>query len=124
MSYALSVKSSVLGVSPEVLDTVGAVSGECAHQMCDGARTLTGAMVAVSVTGIAGPGGEEPGKPVGTVWFGLSTPYGSETEMHVFSGDRRSVRLKSVACALGLLHGGVVEAAFSGQDEINPFSLI
>lgn len=124
VSYSLAVKRSVLGVSPEVLDTFGAVSSECAHQMCDGARTVTGAKVAVSITGIAGPGGAEPGKPVGTVWFGVATPFSTTTVMHVFSGDRRTVRFKAVATALGLLHGGVVEAAFDGQDEVSPFSLL
>ena len=78
VSYAIPVKHEVLGVSQQVLDEpgVGAVSSECACQMAEGARRVLGCDVAVSLTGIAGPGGEEPGKPVGTVWMGLCTAAG------------------------------------------------
>lgn len=63
--------------------------------------------VAVSITGIAGPGGEEPGKPVGTVWFGLSTGKSELQEVHCFSGGRDEVRAKAVFVALGLLRVGI-----------------
>lgn len=104
VSYAIPVKREVLGVSDDVLDTpgVGAVSPQCAEQMAMGARRLLGCDVAVSVTGIAGPGGEEPGKPVGTVWFGRSCKDGTASELHTFSGTRAEVRSKAVATALDL----------------------
>ncbi len=105
VSYAIDVKRSVLGVSGEVLDApgVGAVSSECASAMCEGARRVLGASLAVSTTGIAGPGGEEPGKPVGTVWFGISSEGGTHTRCHYFSGSRSEVRKKAVGVALELL---------------------
>lgn len=104
-SYACSVKHAVLGVDDAVLDSVGPVSPECAAQMAKGARTALGCDLAVSVTGIAGPGGAEPGKPVGFVWFGVSSPAGTKTESVTFSGDRAEVRLKAVVHALRLLEG-------------------
>ena len=61
--------------------------------------------VAVSVTGIAGPKGAEPGKPVGTVWFGLCGPRGTRSVHRLFSGDRQEVRDKAVAVALDLMCG-------------------
>ena len=105
VSYAIPVKHEVLGVSQEVLDApgVGAVSSECAAQMCRGVRRVLGCDVAVSVTGIAGPGGAEPGKPVGTVWFGVTDGQRVRTELHLFTGDRATVRRKAVACAIALL---------------------
>ena len=113
VSYALSVKSHVLGVESEVLDdpAVGAVSDICAREMCIGAQRVLDADVTVSVTGIAGPGGAEPGKPVGTVWFGLKAgdaPAVAEV-MH-FSGERDAVRRKAVMKALWLLGRGVGSA--------------
>ena len=113
VSYAIPVKHEVLGVSQQVLDEpgVGAVSSECARQMAEGARRVLGCDVAVSLTGIAGPGGEEPGKPVGTVWMGLSTAAGVRSELHRFDGDRAQVRSAAVARALELLCEGLVESS-------------
>lgn len=113
VSYAIPVKHEVLGVSQQVLDEpgVGAVSSECARQMAEGARRVLGCDVAVSLTGIAGPGGEEPGKPVGTVWMGLSTTAGVRSELHRFDGDRAQVRSAAVARALELLCEGLVESS-------------
>ena len=102
-SYACSVKHGVLGVTQEVLDTVGPVSPECAAQMAEGAVRALGCDLAVSVTGIAGPSGEEPGKPVGFVWFGVSRDGATRTESVVFAGDRAEVRLRAVMHALGML---------------------
>lgn len=105
VSYAIPVKHEVLGVSSVILDdpALGAVSAECAAQMAQGAQRVLGSDVAVSVTGIAGPGGEEPGKPVGTVWFGCATSTSVHTELHTFTGSRAEVRSKAVAMALDLL---------------------
>lgn len=109
VSYAIPVKHDVLGVPWDILDApgVGAVSSECAAAMCEGARRVLGCDVAVSVTGIAGPGGAEPGKPVGTVWFGLAREGGTGTELHLLTGTRDEVRRKAVLVAVGLLLGGI-----------------
>ena len=113
VSYAIPVKHEVLGVSNDILDApgVGAVSSECAAAMAEGARRVLGCDVAVSVTGIAGPGGEEPGKPVGTVWMGLATPFSTQTFPNLFEGDRAEVRARAVRRALELLIQGVRDSA-------------
>jgi len=103
ISYANAVKRDVLGVASETLETVGAVSSETAAQMAEGARRLTKADVAVAVTGIAGPGGGTPEKPVGLVWFGLATAAGTRTEKAIFPGGREEVRAATVTHALGML---------------------
>ncbi len=103
VSYANSVKNGVLGVPQMVLDTVGAVSSESAAAMAAGVRKLVGADIAVSVTGIAGPGGGTDAKPVGLVWFGLATARGVRTEKAIFRGDRERIRQQAVTHALGML---------------------
>ena len=103
ISYDNSVKQGVLGVPEEVLATKGAVSSECATAMAEGARRLLKTDLAVSITGIAGPGGGSPDKPVGLVWFGLSSKTGTITEKSVFPGDREAVRAAAVERALSLL---------------------
>jgi len=108
VSYANSAKEDVLGVAPGILARFGAVSPECASEMADGARRLLKADVAVSVTGIAGPGGGSEEKPVGLVWFGLSSPSGTRTEKAIFPGDRAAVRRAAVAHALGMLSAACV----------------
>ena len=77
VSYWSEVKADVLGVPQEVLDTYGAVSAQCARAMAEGVRRLTGAEIAVSVTGVAGPDSDERGNPVGRVYIGLATPEGT-----------------------------------------------
>lgn len=103
ISYANDIKERVLGVSAETLATVGAVSSETAAQMAKGARELLRVDLAVSLTGIAGPDGGSPEKPVGLVWFGLATPNGVRTEKAIFRGDREAVRAQAVTHALGML---------------------
>ena len=105
VSYMLDVKEHVLGVSPDILYTpsIGAVSSECAIAMAQGVCKALRADVAVSVTGIAGPGGEEPGKPVGTVWFGWSAFGDSSSQCLRFDGDRASVRAQACLHALGII---------------------
>ena len=103
ISYANKVKGDVLGVSTETLERFGAVSSETAAQMAKGAQRLTGADIAVSTTGIAGPGGGSADKPVGLVWFGLASSAGVRTEKAIFAGDRARVRAQAVVHALGML---------------------
>ena len=103
ISYSNEVKRNVLGVSAESLDKYGAVSPQVAAQMADGARRLLKTELAVSLTGIAGPDGGSDEKPVGLVWFGLSTPSGTRTEKCLFRGDRAQVRAQAVVHALGML---------------------
>lgn len=105
VSYANAVKEGQLGVSSRVLEVDGAVSEACALQMCKGARQRLDSTYAVSVTGIAGPGGAVPGKPVGTVWIGVAHPQGAEAHLHNFDGNREQVRLQTVECALDALLG-------------------
>ena len=103
ISYDNSVKRDVLGVPEAVLSTQGAVSSECAAAMAEGARRLLKTDLAVSVTGIAGPGGGSAEKPVGLVWFGLASKSGTTTEKHIFPGDREAVRTAAIEHALDLL---------------------
>ncbi len=103
ISYSNAVKCEMLGVSAATLAEVGAVSGEVAAQMADGVRRRLKTDLAVSLTGIAGPGGGSAQKPVGLVWFGLSTPSGTRTERMVFAGDRAEVRNRAIDHALGML---------------------
>lgn len=96
VTYVNSAKEHILGVAHETLEKHGAVSSECAEEMACGARRVYGADVAMSVTGIAGPGGGSEAKPVGTVWFGLATKDGAETFRRRFDGDRAAVRRQTV----------------------------
>lgn len=102
ISYSNEVKMNVLGVSSADLERVGAVSSEVAASMAEGSLRVAESDIAVSVTGIAGPGGAVPGKPVGTVWFGLATKQGTKTYVRHFKGNRDSVREQTVEFALEL----------------------
>ncbi len=108
VTYANAAKTQMLGVAGALIDTHGAVSAQTAAAMALGARQNAGADWAVSTTGIAGPDGGTPQKPVGTVWFGLAGPAGVTTHQRVFPGSREDVRRASVAFALALLEQGVV----------------
>ena len=89
-----------MGVQADTLENFGAVSEQCALQMAEGARAQLNADIAVSVTGIAGPGGAVPGKPVGTVWMGVATPSDCTATLFTFEGDREDVRKQTVSSAL------------------------
>jgi nicotinamide-nucleotide amidase len=102
VTYSNQAKSEMLDVEADLFERYGAVSEEVARAMAEGALLQSRAQVAVAVTGIAGPGGGTPEKPVGTVcfaWTYLGEPADSET-MH-FAGDRAAVREQSVRHALG-----------------------
>jgi nicotinamide-nucleotide amidase len=99
--YSNAMKTAVLGVPPATLDAQGAVSEAVARAMAEGALARSGADLAVAVTGIAGPGGAVPGKPVGTVCFGWAVRGAatSATTRH-FQGDRAEVRRLSALAAM------------------------
>ena len=103
ISYTNAVKNSVLGVPEEILEHYGAVSQWTAGYMVSGVRKLLCADVAVSVTGLAGPGGDEFGNPVGTVFIGYEDVSRSVVKQFVFSGDRDSVRNQTIEAALNLI---------------------
>jgi len=103
VAYSNYLKRSVLKVGGDILAGTGAVSGECARAMAAGARALTGSDCAVAVTGIAGPGGATPAKPVGTVWIAVETPSGSTAREWRFGGARQVVREAACSCALGMV---------------------
>jgi len=108
VTYSNEAKVRRLGVPRSVLRTQGAVSEAAVRAMAAGALKRTGAHLAVAVTGIAGPGGAVPGKPVGTVWLGWAERRGRrvhvDAELKHFRGDREAVRRKTVRAALeGLL---------------------
>ena len=96
VSYWSSVKADVLGVPQEILDAHGAVSEPCARAMAEGARRITGADIAVSVTGAAGPDPDERGVPVGIVYIGLATPKGTFCRA-LDLGKRRRDRIQDLA---------------------------
>ena len=101
VTYSYEAKEALLGVNPRTLEHAGAVSEETVLEMVSGALARFGAGVAVAVTGIAGPSGGTPGKPVGTVWIGWKRRggYGHGRLFH-FPGDREAVRRQTVAAAL------------------------
>ena len=101
VTYSNAAKMDSLGVDAGVLQESGAVSREVALQMAEGARRCTGVDIAVAVTGVAGPDGGTPEKPVGTVWFAWScSGQAPDAELAHFKGDRDEVRRQSVAHAV------------------------
>ena len=107
VSYSNEVKASVLHVCEASLDKYGAVSYEVACEMARGLQERMGLDAAVSITGIAGPGGSVPGKPVGTVWIGLATKESCDAKLFNFEGDRPIVQRRSVVAALEILREGL-----------------
>ncbi|WP_410498977.1 CinA family protein [Chitinibacter sp. S2-10] len=101
--YANSAKTEMLDVPTAFIDGLGAVSEPVVAAMAQGAATNAGARWAVAVSGVAGPTGGSPEKPVGTVWLAWSTPDGIITERQVFAGNRAQVRLATVYLALDRL---------------------
>jgi PncC family amidohydrolase len=103
VAYAYEAKERVLGVGHDTLCDHGAVSGQVALEMARGARRLLGADVALAVTGIAGPGGDRPGKPVGLVYVALSAGDVERCERYVWPHDRAGNKAASADAALSLL---------------------
>ena len=101
VTYSYEAKEALLGVNPHTLEHAGAVSEETVLEMVSGALARFGAGVAVAVTGIAGPTGGTPDKPVGTVWIGWKCRGGyAHARMFQFPGNREAVRRQTVAAAL------------------------
>ena len=111
VTYSNDAKQKMVGVRAETLAAHGAVSEDVAREMAEGARAGAGVSLALSCTGIAGPGGATPGKPVGLVFIGCARE-GAPTlvERHVFPGDRAAVRAATVAAALDLARRSVAGA--------------
>ena len=110
VTYANEAKEKLLCVRAQTLESFGAVSEETACEMADGARKVSGAHAAVSVTGIAGPSGGTEEKPVGTVWIGISTEKRTFAKRFLFDGNisgisdrRQAVRTQTACAALKLL---------------------
>jgi len=103
VSYCNEIKHKLLGVSECDLQNHGAVSAQVAQAMAVGARKILNTDVAVSVTGLAGPGGDEFGNPVGMVYVGYSDSACTVSRGYVFSGDRESVRVQAINAALKLV---------------------
>jgi nicotinamide-nucleotide amidase len=110
VTYSYEAKQALLGVDPRTLEHSGAVSEETALEMVSGALARFGAGVAVAVTGIAGPSGGTPGKPVGTVWIAWKRRGGyAHAQLFHFDGDREAVRRRTVAAALAGLRKTLTE---------------
>jgi PncC family amidohydrolase len=103
IAYANEIKERVLGVSPQTLETHGAVSAETAIEMARGARQVLGVDLAVSVTGIAGPGGGTADKPIGLVYVALAAPNFERVERFVWNQDREGNKWESAEAALQLI---------------------
>lgn len=105
VTYSNEAKVEMLGVRPKTLEQFGAVSQETAAEMAAGALKNSNAMISLAITGIAGPTGGSPGKPVGTVCFAwCRVGETAETDTAVFAGDREAIRRQAVVHALrGLL---------------------
>ncbi len=111
VTYSNAAKITFTGVKPETLDAHGAVSAETAAEMALGARLAFSTDLALSVTGIAGPGGATPGKPVGLVYIGLSTQAGEQVREFHWMGDRAENKTLSAEAALEMLYAYLTGAA-------------
>jgi nicotinamide-nucleotide amidase len=109
VSYANAAKIELLGVAPSIIDEHGAVSRQVAEAMAEGARARLGADIAVAVTGIAGPGGGSPEKPVGTVWIAVAEASGVEARRYTLGDERPMVRQRSAYIALDLVRRAALQ---------------
>ncbi len=103
VTYSNGMKHEQVGVPEDVLEVAGAVSEACAKAMADGGRERSGADYVLAVTGIAGPAGGTPEKPVGTVWIALSSATGTVARRFAFRGERAHIRLVTAMSALAML---------------------
>lgn len=115
VTYSNEAKAKRLGVPPALLEQHGAVSAEVARAMAEGSRISSGADYALAATGVAGPGGGTPEKPVGTVWIALADQAGSCYTCRTFASDRRGNRLRAAQTALDLLRRRIAGAPLPGE---------
>ena len=112
VTYSNAAKTEMLGVPADLIAGHGAVSEAVARAMAEGALARSRANFAISVTGLAGPGGASADKPVGLVWLGCARTGGATVvARHVFAGDRDTIRRAAVAEALALLDGALRDGA-------------
>jgi nicotinamide-nucleotide amidase len=109
VTYADSAKRDLLGVRAATLAAHGAVSGECAREMAEGARATGGADLGVGITGIAGPGGGSADKPVGLVWIATASRDATEVRRFLFFGDRAEIRERAAQAALDMVRRLLLE---------------
>ena len=109
VAYANRIKQGLLGVAQETLDRDGAVSSACACQMATGVRSLVGSTFGLAITGIAGPDGGSPHKPVGTVWIALASPAGCRAACFLFEGSRETVRDLARRQSVAILLEGILQ---------------
>jgi nicotinamide-nucleotide amidase len=125
VSYANAAKEKLLGVSSETLARHGAVSEAVVIEMARGGLTLSGADIAVAISGVAGPSGGSHEKPVGTVWFAWARAAGEiKTELKWFDGDREAVQKQAVVWALEKSISALIDspAEFANKEEIRDLS--
>jgi len=103
VAYCNAAKIALLAVRPQTLEQNGAVSEATAKEMASGARIALGADIAVSITGIAGPGGGDSEKPVGLTWIGVSSAIGEQAHRFIWNGNRLDNKASSTDAALTLL---------------------
>ena len=113
VSYSNEAKIQVLGVPEDMIATHGAVSGQTAIAMAEGIRRLRKTEAGIGVTGIAGPTGGTPAKPVGLVYIAISTPGGTDFKEFLFKGEREDIKYQASQAALGMLKD-VLEKAMIG----------
>jgi len=108
VTYSNDAKNQMIGVPMALIEAHGAVSEDVARAMAEGALLRSRAAMAISVTGVAGPGGGSTDKPVGLVWFGLAaTGKPAWSERHVFPGDRTAIRAATVAHAFKMIRAAL-----------------
>ncbi|MCU0459635.1 MAG: competence/damage-inducible protein A [Bacteroidales bacterium] len=110
VAYSNSIKTGLLGVDPGTIRRYGAVSEECVREMAEGVLRLSGAEYAIAVTGIAGPDGGTPEKPVGTVWIAVASESGVIAERHRFADDRMINISRSAYTALNMLRKQIISS--------------
>ncbi|WP_419760531.1 CinA family protein [Acidisoma sp.] len=109
VTYSNAAKTRMLGVPPELIASEGAVSEAVARAMAEGARRSAEVDLAISVTGVAGPGGGTATKPVGLIWFGVASPTQTIAKSRNFPGGRTSIRMATVRHAMALLRAELAE---------------
>jgi PncC family amidohydrolase len=114
VAYAYEAKEQLLGVRHDTLLKHGAVSPETALEMANGIRHELKADIAASITGIAGPGGGMPNKPVGLVWMAISSPIGDRVFRYIFKGDRIEIKKSAAEQILRLLVTHINEMKLDG----------